>query len=183
MEPQMPARKGWQIESKDFWENYAPKGRPETTYILYEIQWGSHKIWRHWCTNSFSQHAEINALDKHEEILQQNTTRCHIIWYLSWSPCGICSQFIIEFLKKHPNVTLKIKVAQLFSPNDKRNKNGLRKLVTSGVQLFIMSQSDYYYCGRTFVAQRRMDNCYLKSWDFLFSIWHNLLYLNAILNE
>lgn len=122
-------------------KNYAPEGRPKTTYVLYEIQWGrSHKRWRNWCSNSLSQHAEIKALEKHEESLKQRTTtRCHIIWFLSWSPCGSCSHSIIEFLNRHPNVTLEIRVAQLFRPNDKRNRNGLRNLVSSGVLIFIMS--------------------------------------------
>ncbi|XP_007444046.1 C-_U-editing enzyme APOBEC-1-like [Python bivittatus] len=140
----MPAGAGWQIEPEKFLRNYTPIRCPDTTYILYEMQWGrSCKMWRNWCTNSHSQHAEINALKVNEEILRQRTRTCHITWFLSWSPCGLCSRSIIQFLKEHPNVTLEIRVAQLFRPYDYRNRSGLRDLVNFGVQISIMSPFDH----------------------------------------
>ncbi|XP_063152724.1 C-_U-editing enzyme APOBEC-1-like [Candoia aspera] len=185
MEAEMPARRGWQIEPEEFLRNYDPIRCPKKTYLLYEIKWRKHgKMWRNWCTSSTSRHAEINALETIEEMQQQRTRTCHITWFLSWSPCGLCSRSIIEFLKAHPNVVLEIRVAQLFRPHDNRNRKGLRDLVNSGVQIFIMSPFDYYHCWRTFVAHRgRMDNCCFVPWHPLLWMLYNSSQLNQILNE
>uniref|UniRef100_A0A8C3HL45 C->U-editing enzyme APOBEC-1 n=1 Tax=Chrysemys picta bellii TaxID=8478 RepID=A0A8C3HL45_CHRPI len=124
----------WKIQPNDFTVNYIPGICPRVTYLLYEIRWGrSTKFWRHWCRNTPIQHAEI-------------ALRCSITWFLSWSPCGKCCQRIVEFVRAHPSVTLKIKAAKegLIDPLD----------VSLNRRDGIFISSDYRYCWRTFVAHQ-----------------------------
>ncbi|KAM7180975.1 LOW QUALITY PROTEIN: C-_U-editing enzyme APOBEC-1-like [Macrochelys suwanniensis] len=144
------------IQPNDFKVNYIPGTWPRVTYLLYEIRWGrSTKFWRHWCRNTPTQHAEITCLEHDFKKLKfRPSVRCSITWFLSWSPCGKCCRCIVEFLRAHPSVTLKIKAAWLFKHMDERNQQGLRDLMENGVALYIMNLPDYRYCWRTFVAHQ-----------------------------
>uniref|UniRef100_A0A674JJ80 C->U-editing enzyme APOBEC-1 n=1 Tax=Terrapene triunguis TaxID=2587831 RepID=A0A674JJ80_9SAUR len=130
-----------QIQPNDFKVNYIPGICPRVTYLLYEIRWGrSTKFWRHWCRNTPTQHAEIACLEHDFKKLKfRPSVRCSITWFLSWSPCGKCCRCIVEFVRAHPSVTLKIKAAWLFKHMDERNRQGLRNLMENGVALYIMN--------------------------------------------
>ncbi|KAJ6658288.1 hypothetical protein lerEdw1_020560 [Lerista edwardsae] len=49
------------------------------------------------------------------------------------------SRNIIEFLEKHPTVTLEIRMAQLFKQDEECNQEGLRNLLKNGVKIAIMN--------------------------------------------
>uniref|UniRef100_A0A8D0BIC1 CMP/dCMP-type deaminase domain-containing protein n=1 Tax=Salvator merianae TaxID=96440 RepID=A0A8D0BIC1_SALMN len=121
---------------------------PKCTYLLYEFHWGRRRrIWRNWCKNNASHHAEINFLQNAcETIKERKTTPCHITWFLSWSPCASCCRHLIKFLKDHPNVTLEIKAAMLFRHHAQCNQSGLRALVNHGVQISIMQVPEEQSC-------------------------------------
>ncbi|XP_027673852.2 C-_U-editing enzyme APOBEC-1 [Chelonia mydas] len=161
---------GWKIQPNDFKVNYIPGTCPRVTYLLYEIRWGrSTKFWRHWCRNTPTQHTEIACLEHDFKKLNfRPSVRCSITWFLSWSPCGKCCQRIVEFLRAHPSVTLKIKAAWLFRHMDERNRQGLRDLMENGVALYIMNLPDYRYCWRTFVAHQDEEDDYCP---LLRSLW------------
>lgn len=130
----------WRIEPGTFKRNYTPTEPPEVTHLLYEIHWDrTSGTWKQWCTSSCTQHAEIDFLENACHVINRRRAEpCFVTWFLSWSPCGRCSQSIIEFLNEHPNVTLDIRFSQLFRDSDWRNQNGLRALANYGVQISVM---------------------------------------------
>ncbi|XP_066469363.1 C-_U-editing enzyme APOBEC-1-like [Tiliqua scincoides] len=153
---------GWTIEPEAFMSNFAEDSHPRETDLLYEIQWeGGSKTWKNFCRNEHPIHAEIIFLENEwSELMtrrRHKTTPCSITWFLSWSPCGECSSEIVDFLEEHPYVTLEIRVARLYRYDDERNRQGLRNLDQSGVEITIMNGDDYSYCWRTFVAQEESD--------------------------
>ncbi|XP_062975141.1 C-_U-editing enzyme APOBEC-1-like [Elgaria multicarinata webbii] len=148
----------YKIDPDEFECNYTPTSYPRTTYLLSKTQWGtSHKTWRECCSNVDDSHAELIFMEnrKCSEIVNRRTnTPCHITWYLSWTPCGLCAKDIINFLEEDPNVTLEILAARVYRPYDQRNQKGLKDLelyLGSRVQISIMDQNDYQYCWGTFV--------------------------------
>ncbi|XP_077383808.1 single-stranded DNA cytosine deaminase [Festucalex cinctus] len=89
-----------------------------------------------------------------------------ITWFCSWSPCAKCSTALSQFLSGMPNLRLRIFVARLYycDMEDSQEREGLRLLQKTGVQVTVMSYKDYYYCWQTFVDRKKSQ---FKAWDGL----------------
>lgn len=138
----------WRIEPDEFERNYTPLSAPKATYLLYEVHWGrSHKTWKYSCQNDDDHHAEINFFENYCEKIKSRTDKpCSVTWFLSWSPCHECSQYIIKFLEKYTHVTLDIRVSRLFRDSEEQNKTGLRDLVGHGIPISIMHPGGKLIC-------------------------------------
>ncbi|XP_013008460.1 C-_U-editing enzyme APOBEC-1-like isoform X1 [Cavia porcellus] len=140
------------IEPWQFEAYFDPRQLRKEACMLSEVRWGaSPRTWRESSLNTTS-HVEINFIEKFTSGRSlRPAVRCSMTWFLSWSPCWECARAIREFLHQHPNVSLVIYVARLYWHVDEQNRQGLRDLVTSGVRVQIMSDSEYRHCWRNFV--------------------------------
>ncbi|NXC63467.1 ABEC1 enzyme, partial [Aleadryas rufinucha] len=160
-------------------EQFDPREvRRRETYLLCQLQWGnSDRFWIHWVRNGH-RHAEEYFLEEIFELRSSNF--CDITWYLSWSPCADCCYSIQDFLERHPNVNIDIRVARLYLADDEETRNGLRDLASlQGVNHLASISPDYNYCWDTF-TQRHV-NYDFPPMDFEPAITRNSLMLDNIL--
>ncbi|XP_067387076.1 C-_U-editing enzyme APOBEC-1-like [Emydura macquarii macquarii] len=174
----------WKIPAVAFKKNYDPSVLRRVTYLMYEIKWRNNRRrkWRKWrnrqkwfCTTR-NEHAEMHFLnDVLRRLWSDPSVHCSITCYMSWSPCGLCCQKIMNFLKEMPNVNLVIYVARLYWHRNKYNRQGLWNLANFGVTIRVMDLPAYRYCWRTFVDDEDKDEddywpTHLTPWIMLYSL-------------
>lgn len=171
------------IEPWEFEASFDPYQLRKETRLLSEVRWGTNpRPWRESSLNT-TQHVEVNFIEKFtSERRLCPRVHCSITWFLSWSPCWECTRAIREFVSQHPTVRLVIYVARLYWHLDEQNRQGLRALVASGVQVRIMSDADYSYCWRHFInyppGQEAAWPRFPPMWTALFALELSCILLN-----
>ncbi|XP_027533449.1 C-_U-editing enzyme APOBEC-1-like [Neopelma chrysocephalum] len=147
--------RGMYISKKALKKQFDPSKFSRETYLLCKLRWGeSKRSWIHWVKNYHDDyyHAEVYFLEKIFRMKPYNNVNCSITWYLSWSPCAECCYEILDFLKRHVNVNIDIRVARLYFINSRSIRRGLKKLARSAqVNISVMNMKDYNDCLKIFI--------------------------------
>ncbi|XP_059816578.1 single-stranded DNA cytosine deaminase isoform X2 [Hypanus sabinus] len=91
--------------------------------------------------------------------------RYRLTWFSSWSPCYQCALRVASFLRRRPNLRLRLFVARLYyCDGTTPHPEGLRQLRSAGVHVEVMTYKDYFYCWNTFVDKNER---VFSAWDGL----------------
>ncbi|XP_075758164.1 C-_U-editing enzyme APOBEC-1-like isoform X2 [Pelodiscus sinensis] len=167
---------GWKISQEAFVKSFDPSVLPNVTHILFEMNWNNRRrSWQRWVCSDGSEHAEVHFLEYVLRKLRYNSSvHCSITCYMSWSPCGECCQYIMDFLQRMPYVNLDIYVARLYWHKEENNRNGLWNL-NMEVPIWIMDLQAYNYCWSMFVWDEDKDEedyypRHFAPWIMLYSL-------------
>ncbi|XP_062058814.1 DNA dC-_dU-editing enzyme APOBEC-3-like isoform X2 [Lepus europaeus] len=121
-------------------------------------------------------HAELSFLSWFENCLPLPAQQPYqVTWYLSWSPCSRCAEWVAAFLDTHRNVSLTIYTARLYYHWHPEYRAGLFRLVSAGAQVAAMSFSEFEKCWEEFVYN---DGTPFRPWRMLYRNYcvqaHNL---------
>ncbi|XP_077614006.1 DNA dC-_dU-editing enzyme APOBEC-3H, partial [Crocuta crocuta] len=108
-------------------------------------------------------HAEMCFINKIQSLQLDPSQRFEITCYITWSPCPTCARNLVEFVRHHTYLSLRIFASRLYFHWRRKHVLGLRHL-QSEVPVAVMGRPEFEDCWRKFVDHQ----------DRPFQPWNNL---------
>uniref|UniRef100_A0A8C9IQQ9 single-stranded DNA cytosine deaminase n=1 Tax=Piliocolobus tephrosceles TaxID=591936 RepID=A0A8C9IQQ9_9PRIM len=96
-------------------------------------------------------HAEIRFINKIESMGLDKTQCYQVTCYLTWSPCPSCARELVDFIKAHDHLNLRIFASRLYYHWLPHYQEGLLLLCGSQVPVKVMGLPEFTDCWENFV--------------------------------
>ncbi|XP_017715375.1 PREDICTED: DNA dC-_dU-editing enzyme APOBEC-3H isoform X2 [Rhinopithecus bieti] len=106
---------------------------------------------RGYLKNKKKHHAEIRFIKKIESMGLDETQCYQVTCYLTWSPCPSCAGELVDFIKAHHHLTLRIFASRLYYHWLGHYQEGLLLLCGSQVPVEVMGLREFTDCWENFV--------------------------------
>nr|ACJ60858.1 apolipoprotein B mRNA editing enzyme catalytic polypeptide-like protein 3H [Gorilla gorilla] len=100
-------------------------------------------------------HAEICFINEIKSMGLDETQCYQVTCYLTWSPCSSCAWKLVDFIKAHDHLNLRIFASRLYYHWCKRQQEGLRLLCGSQVPVEVMGFPEFADCWENFVDHEK----------------------------
>ncbi|XP_026304267.1 DNA dC-_dU-editing enzyme APOBEC-3H isoform X2 [Piliocolobus tephrosceles] len=106
---------------------------------------------RGYLKNKKKHHAEIRFINKIESMGLDKTQCYQVTCYLTWSPCPSCARELVDFIKAHDHLNLRIFASRLYYHWLPHYQEGLLLLCGSQVPVKVMGLPEFTDCWENFV--------------------------------
>nr|5W45_A Chain A, APOBEC3H [Homo sapiens]5W45_B Chain B, APOBEC3H [Homo sapiens] len=100
-------------------------------------------------------HAAICFINEIKSMGLDETQCYQVTCYLTWSPCSSCASELVDFIKAHDHLNLRIFASRLYYHASKPQQDGLRLLSQEGVPVEVMGFPEFADCWENFVDHEK----------------------------
>lgn len=104
--------------------------------------------------NKKKDHAEIRFINKIKSMGLDETQCYQVTCYLTWSPCPSCAGELVDFIKAHRHLNLRIFASRLYYHWRPNYQEGLLLLCGSQVPVEVMGLPEFTDCWENFVDHK-----------------------------
>lgn len=105
---------------------------------------GEQTYWKECSVEDPGPHAERKALIDLEARIENHGLPQSVYLYMSYSPCGECADYILEFFHSYPDCEVNLIFRSLYFPDKEENQRGLRRLnARPGITIRVTEYQDW----------------------------------------